>query len=201
MKNYTFGSYLGCFLVLGMGGDSALAAPPTQCATIQDGTITDDVGVPLAPGFDAFGYNYQAHQFNGTYDGVDRVLDGKYYGQTGDFVDDHFAMKWSEAWLSNKDCNGDNQLDRGAGTGGYPTTSEGWLTNHVAGDYDSDGDGTQDAHYTYFAKIAWVGPGGPLWGQFDIIQEVFNDPTGGVHGLQAKQGAPGLGLNDHWTQH
>ncbi len=53
---------------------------------------------------------------------------------------------------------------------------------------------------TYFVKIVWVGAGGSLWGQYDIIQEVYNDPVGGYHGLQIKVDAPGLGLNDHWTE-
>lgn len=106
-------------------------------------------------------------------------------------------MKWSDDWLSNKDCNVDGDLDRGApGSGGI---SQGWLTNQVEGDYDSDSDGSQDAHFTNFVKIVWVGPGGSLWGQYEIIQEVSNDPVGGLHGLQLKVGTPGFGLNDQWT--
>jgi hypothetical protein len=171
----------------------------TGCADIQSGTITDSAGNPLAVGFDQFGYNYQAHQFNGTYDSVDRVLDGKYWGTTGDFVDDKLMMKWSDAWLANVDCNGDGKLDRGLVDGNVGGISRGWETNHVEGDYDSDGNGTQDAHYTYFVKIVWVGPGGSLWGQYEVVEEVSNDSTGGTHGLQYKVGAPGFGLNDHWT--
>ncbi|MDP3935045.1 MAG: hypothetical protein Q8Q46_02435 [Candidatus Giovannonibacteria bacterium] len=173
----------------------AIAAAPV-CATIQGGTITDSAGNPIALGYDKFGYNYQAHMFNGTYDSSDRTLDGTYWGGTGDYVDDNLIMKWSDAWLSNKDCNGDGKLDRGANAGG---TSQGWLTNQNEGDYDSDGNGTQDAHYTYFTKIVWVGPGGSLWGQYQTIQEVYNDPVGGFHGLLTKIGAPGFGLNDQWT--
>lgn len=139
--------------------------------TIRDG-LTDSLGKPLVLGFDAFGYNYQAHLFNGTYDSVDRQLDGTFWGSTGDFVDDRLRMKWSDDWLSNKDCNGDGKLDRGApGSAGYPFVSQGWLTNQVEGDYDSDGDGSQDAHYAWFVKIVWVGPGGPLWGQYRIVQK------------------------------
>lgn len=165
------------------------------CTTIKDGTLTDSAGNPLVLGYDQFGYNYQAHIFNGTYDSSDRTLDGTYWGSTGDYVDDTLIMKWSDDWLSNKDCNGDGKLDRG--TSGI---SMGWLTNQNEGDYDSDGNGTQDAHYTYFSKIVWVGPGGSLWGQYKIIQEVYNDPVGGSHGLQFKVGAPGFGLNNHWTE-
>ena len=165
------------------------------CTTIQSGTLYDSLGNQLVVGFDEFGYNYQAHEFNGTYDSVDRKLDGKYYGSTGDYVDDHLSMKWSDDWLSNVDCNGDGKLDRGASG-----TSQGWLTNHVEGDYDSDGDGIQDAHYTDFVKIVWVGPGGSLWGQYDIIQDVYNDPVGGYTGIYDKLPSPGFGLNDHWTE-
>ncbi|MEK7784355.1 MAG: hypothetical protein AAB658_02870 [Chloroflexota bacterium] len=171
----------------------ALAAPGGGCATIQQGGLVDSMGNPLVIGYDQFGYNYQAHMFNGTYDSSDRVLDGTYWGDTGDYVDDHLMMKWSDDWLSNKDCNGDGKLDRGGLTG----ISQGWLTNHNEGDY-IDGDGNPQ-HYTYFVKIVWVGPGGSLWGQYEVIQEIYNDPSAGFHGLQYKAGAPGLGLNDHWT--
>lgn len=172
-----------------------------NCATIKDGNIKDSAGNPVVLGFDQFGYNYQAHLFEGTYDSSDRKLDGKYWGNTGDYVDDRLSMKWSDDWLSNKDCNGDGKLDRGSpGSSGYPTISQGWLTNGIEGDYDSDGDGTQDAHYTEFIKIVWVGPGGSLWGQYKIIQEIYNDPIGGLNGLQSKVSAPGFGLNDQWTE-
>jgi len=167
----------------------------STCTSIKDGILTDSAGNLLVMGYDQFGYNYQAHMFNGTYDSVDRKLDGKYWDSTGDYVDDMLTMKWSDDWLSNKDCDGDGKLDRGSSG-----TSQGWETNHVIGDYDSNGDGIQDAHYTDFVKVVWVGPGGSLWGQYDIIQEVYNDPVGGYHGLLVKVGAPGFGLNDHWTE-
>lgn len=172
----------------------------TGCASIQDGTITDSAGNPVTVGYDQYGYNYQAHMFNGTYDSSDRNLDGTYWGSTGDYVDDTLMMKWSDEWLSNVDCNADNKLDRGLVNGVVGGTSLGWLTNHVEGDYDSDGDSSQDAHYTYFVKIVWTGPGSPLWGEYTTIEEVYNDPVGGYNGLQYKLGAPGFGLNDHWTQ-
>ena len=169
-----------------------------SCTTIGDGLLTDSFGNQLTLGFDEFGYNYQARQFNGTYDSSDRVLDGLWFGRSGDFVDDRLSMAWSEDWLSNADCTGDGKLDRG-GRGSSSAISRGWTTNHVEGDYDSDGDGSQDAHYTYAVKIGWVGPGGSLWGEYEIIQEVYNDPVAGDHGVWYKAASPGLGLNDHWT--
>ncbi|MDP3991434.1 MAG: hypothetical protein Q8P66_00805 [Candidatus Colwellbacteria bacterium] len=190
--------FLGFIAIVAMIAlsSSAASAAPT-CATIQGGTITDTAGNPLSVGFDQYGYNYQAHLFVGTYDSSDRSLDGTYWGSTGDYVDDGLIMKWSDAWLANRDCDLNGKLDRGSAA--PYGTSQGWLTNQNEGDYDSDGDGTQDAHYTYFSKIVWVGPGGDLWGEYTIIQEVLNDPSAGFHGLQLKVGAPGFGLNDHWT--
>lgn len=171
-------------------GAGRVDAKPIGCTTIQSGTLVDSLGNTLVVGYDQFGYNYQAHMFNGTYDGFDRVFGN----DTSDFADDTLVMKWSDDWLSNQDCDGDGKLDRGASG-----ISQGWVTNHFEGDYDSDGDGSQDAHYTSFVKIVWVGPGGSLWGQYEVIQEVLNDPVAGDHGLQFKIPAPGLGLNDHWT--
>ncbi|OHA63082.1 MAG: hypothetical protein A2842_02600 [Candidatus Wildermuthbacteria bacterium RIFCSPHIGHO2_01_FULL_48_25] len=202
MKKFRFGFWfliLALVLTVGLlGAPSVLArgGPNVGCATIQGGTISDNAGNPVQVGFDQYGYNYQAHLFVGTYDAFDRVIGN----DTSDFADDSLIMKWSDAWLANVDCDGDGKLDRGLVDGVVGGISLGWLTNQNEGDYDSDGDGTQDAHYTYFVKIVWTGPGSPLWGQYTVIQEVYNDPVGGFHGLQSKVGAPGFGLNDQWTQ-
>ncbi len=163
----------------------------STCANIQSGTIIDSAGNPVQVGFDQFGYNYQAHQFVGTYDSVDRTLDNTYWGQTGDFVDDKLMMKWSDDWLANVDCNGDQRLDRGLvnGVPSLTNTSLGWLTNHVEGDY-ADANGLQ--HYTDFVKIGYTGPNSPLWGSYSVVEEVYNDPAGGFHGLY-DIADPGLG--------
>lgn len=178
------------------GNETAWENSNAGCANIQDGTILDSSGNPITTGYDQYGYNYQAHLFNGTYDSSDRKLDGKYWGQTGDYVDDNLMMKWSDEWIANVDCNGDDKLDRGLVNGVVGGYSMGWLTNQVEGWYDSDGDGSQDAHYTYFAKIVWVGPGGSLWGSFEVVMENYQDPLGMSHFHEV---APGFGLNDHWT--
>lgn len=190
---------LGFALLIGivyLGQYAPVDAGKKTCATIQSGSIVDSFGNPLSVGQDEFGYNYQAHSFNGTYDSSDRQIDGTYFGSTGDFVDDRLAMKWSDPWLSNLDCNGDNLLDRGLENGVVGGTSKGWLTNHIEGEYiDVNGD---SQHYTYMTKIGWTGPGSPLWGEYTVQQEVYNDPAGGITGL-AQKGTPGLGQNDQWT--
>ncbi|MFH1294996.1 MAG: hypothetical protein ABIH84_00195 [bacterium] len=150
--------------------DKAEAAP-SGCTSIQSGLIYASTGEVLTTGYDQFGYNYQAHLFNGTYDSVDRKLDGKYWGSTGDYVDDRLRMKWSDDWLANVDCNGDGKLDRGLVNGVVSGISMGWETNHVEGEY-LDADGVAQ-HYTYFAKIVYVGPGGSLWGAYEIVLEVY----------------------------
>ena len=163
-----------------------------NCATIQDGTITDKAGNPLVIGYDQYGYNYQAHIFNGFVGNYSRPAVPVTSG-------DKLVMKWSDAWLANVDCNGDHWLDRGLVNGVVTGVSKGWETNHFTGYYDSDNDGTLDAHYTDFVKIVYTGTGSPLWGSYTLIEEVYNDPVSGFNGLLTKIGIPGFGLNDQWT--
>jgi hypothetical protein len=197
LRNLVFSAVL-VFVVTFIFGASGTSAQ--QCYKIKDGNITNSAGNPLVLGFDQFGYNYQARMFNGTYDSVDRVLDGKYWGATGDYVDDNLIMKWSDDWLSNMDCNLDGKLDRGGSTG----ISKGWETNQVEGDYiGSDND---SHHYTYFAKIVWVGPvpagtdpwaATRLWNEYAIIEEVYNDPFGGFHGVDRSTLAKPAGFGNY----
>src|SRR3990167_4732886 len=50
-----------------------------------------------AGGFDQYGYNDTARIFSGPADGVDRVLDGKVWGDPT-YANDHLVMKWNKAW-------------------------------------------------------------------------------------------------------
>lgn len=167
------------------------------CTKIQSGLLLSSNGDVLETGFDKYGYNYQAHEFNGTYDSSDRNLDGTYwgsaswtYGGVTYYASTSLSMKWSDDWLSNVDCNGDLKLDRGLVNGVASGTSKGWLTNHEVGEY-SDANGFH--HYSYFVKIGYVGDGlGDLWGSYTLLQEVYNDPYGGFHGV-THYADPGLG--------
>ena len=180
---------------------SALAGKPGDCATIQSGSIKDSAGNPLTVGYDQFGYNYQAHMFNGRYCDYDRVIGG-------DYCDVNLIMQWNDAWLSNKDCDGDGKLDRHYGYEGY-IGSGAWETNHQWGTYV--GDDGETCRWNYFVKIVavpedailtdgiWytadgteIGP--VIWGAFAIIQEVSNDPCDGYHGVEYLSPAgPGFG--------
>jgi hypothetical protein len=162
-----------------------------DCVSIQEGGLFDSQGNPILPGYDDWGYNYQAHIFNGYYGNYTRppvpVEEG-----------DNLQMKWNDAWLSNTDCNGDGLLDRHYGFDTY-IGSGAWLTNHMSGTYEDINGNT--CHWTYFVKIiaapadAYKSSGiwyaadnteiGPvIWGSFAIIQQVENDPCAGIHGIQ-----------------
>lgn len=186
---------------------SASLAQAQSCVKIQAGTLLASDGItPLRTGYDQWGYNYQAHMFNGLAVNYGRPVPPLTEGT------ENLVMKWSDDWLANVDCNGDGKLDRGLDvkTGLSDDNSKGWVTNHYEGDYEgTDG---ELHHYTYFAKIVWVGPatspdpwggevtaGNPtgrrIWGVYAIIEEIQTDPYGEYGGrLKAdKLVPPGLG--------
>jgi hypothetical protein len=201
-------------------------AKPLNCTTIQDGVLTYSTGHylegnPLIAGYDIFGYNYQAHMFNGSY--ANAYLGGAgfppYEGDdevylaenptaashwTWPYRDVQVVMKWNDAWLSNMDCDIDGKLDRPDDYIG----SGAWETNHQWGEYEFNG---ETCEWDYFCKIVavptdvtliggiWytddgteIGP--EIWGSFAIIQEVSNDPCAGEEGILYKSPAgPGFG--------
>ena len=181
-------------------------APEEKCATIQGGTIMAKDGVTvLTLGYDVYGYNYQAHIFNGRYCDYDRVTGG-------DYCDVTLVMKWSDTWLSNKDCNGDGKLDRGYDCDPIDANSsacEGaWCTNHQSGEYEKDG---KTCKWTYFVKIVkapgdavaidgvWYAADGTkigevIWSAYAIVQQVENDACASIYGAQyISPVGPGLG--------
>lgn len=164
----------------------------TACTKIQDGTLLTSDGVVITTGYDQWGYNYQAHMFNGGY--CDAYRDAAWCQP---YKDVDLIMKWNDAWLANVDCVGDGLLDRHFGFSSY-VGSGAWETNHQSGSYELDG---QICNWSYFVKIIaapadgyfdggnWysadgveIGPA--IWGDFAIIQQVENDPCAGINGLQ-----------------
>lgn len=187
-----------------------------ECTTIQDGVLTASTGELLTTGYDEWGYNYQARAYNGRYCDFRRGEPGWWDAH----CDVDLAMKWNDAWLSNMDCTGDGKLDRYYDYSSY-VGSGAWLTNHQSGVYEAeDKNGKLKLfHWTYFVKIVAVpsdavlgdenqgqNPGywynaegteiGPvIWGDFAVIQRVYNDPNEGAHGKLYKSPAgPGFGI-------
>ena len=194
----------------------ALAGNP-NANTIPGGQIVDTAGNPVTTGFNPYGYNYQAHLFAGSYFNVYAAAAGfpPYEGDTTDYLaanplaatfwawpyrDVQLNMKWNDAWISNKDLDGDHLLDRHPGYASY-IGSGAWETNHMWGVND---DGTT---FNDFVKIVAVPAdavlnngiwytadgteiGADIWGQFAIILEVYNDHDTGDHGLLTNPPAP-----------
>ena len=182
----------------------------------------------LKTGYDIYGYNYQAHLFVGSYANVYLGGYGypPYEGDTDAYyqrlVDEGCAatvelaaakmngvwcwpyrdiwlnMKWNDAWLSNKDCDGDGKLDRHYGFDSY-IGSGAWETNHMRGE-DEDGkwvyfvkivavpeDAYSDGGIWYTADGTEIGP--VIWGEFAIIQEV----SSGEGATYVSPSGPGFG--------
>ena len=129
-------------LALIVVGCTTSVAPPTEqneldkakfdkpeCTTIQDGTLLTSDGEVITTGYDEWGYNYQAHMFNGGY--CDAYRDAAWCQE---WKEDYLIMKWNDAWLSNKDCDEDGLLDRHFGYDSY-IGSGAWCTNHQWGSY------------------------------------------------------------------
>ncbi|MCK5246127.1 hypothetical protein KAR02_04475 [Candidatus Bipolaricaulota bacterium] len=173
------------------------------CTTIRSGELLASDGSVIQTGYDEWGYNYQAHLFNGMYCESYRNA-----AWCQPYADVHLSMKWNDAWLSNMDCDGDGLLDRHFGYDSY-IGSGAWLTNHQSGEYENEAG--EICKWNYFVKIVaapadavveegnWytadgteIGP--VIWGAFAIIQQVENDPCAGLHGIQyLSPTRPGLG--------
>ena len=141
---------------------SGVAAKPSSdtCIYIRDGILQYATGHylegdPLTMGYDVFGYNYQGHIFQSSYANAYLGRPGSglppYTGDDSSYLAaypsaaSHWAwpyrniqlqMKWNDAWLANKDCNGNEVLDRASDppVGTY-IGSGAWLTNHAEGTY------------------------------------------------------------------
>ena len=174
------------------------AIKPGKCTKIKEGTLVGSDGVTLTVGYNQWGYNYQAQMFNGGY--CDAYRNAAWCQE---WADVELIMKWNDAWLNNKDCDGDGLLDRYYGHTSY-IGSGAWLTNHQRGSYEQDG---EVCEWDYFVKIVaapedaivvngnWIAANGKeigpvIWGSFATIQEVENDPCAGVEGIQYLSEAP-----------
>ena len=193
---------LSCLALIFAFSGNVIAGPKVKCATIQSGKLLASDGTVIVIGYDDWGYNYQGRIFNGMY--CDAYRDAAWCQP---YKEDKLSMKWNDAWLSNKDCDGDGSLDRHYGFDTY-IGSGAWLTNHMSGTYFDEG---QECQWVYFVKIVavpadayelngvWytsddVEIGSVIWGSFAVIMEVSNDTCTGEHGVQYHSPVgPGLG--------
>lgn len=173
----------------------ASARDTNRCATILGGTIHTSDGEPITLGFDAWGYNYQAHLFVGEYCDVSRgnvACNEEYAGVS-------LLMAWNDAWLSNRDCDGDGLLDRHFGHPSY-IGSGARLTNHLMGSYELDGRTCHwRQHYLFTAAPSdaelvdgiWYDAEGEelgpmIWNEFVQRAGPLHDPCGGASQQRAR---------------
>lgn len=201
MKKFLFLLVAGVFLSF-FASTAMAKGPKDSCNTIQSGTLLASDNSIIGLGYDQWGYNYQANMFNGKY--CDAYRDAAWCQP---YKNDNLSMKWNDAWLSNKDCDGDKLLDRHYGFNSY-RGSGAWLTNHMSGEYEQDG---KTCKWTYFVKIAaapsdatlnggiWYASNGlefgqSIWGEFAVTQEISNDECAGDKGLYyLNEFGPGFG--------
>ena len=193
--------------------------PKSACTTIQDQELTySDSGEIIPLGFDKWGYNYQGRMFNGWYWNNQRPEPP--YTDEQSLIDAEksttwLIMKWSDEWLSNKDCNEDGLLDRGYSCDSVNADSSAcdgsWLTNHQFGSYEEGG---ETCYWNYFVKMVYVNPdnaypevdqedgvnywytndgekiGSVIWGAYARILQIYNDPCAGETGVENKFETP-----------
>ena len=139
---------LSVFFVAAVSLFMLMASPVfSACLTIQDRVLFNSAGELISPGYDQWGYNYEARMFNGGY--CDSYRDAAWCQP---YADVNLIMKWNDAWLSNRDCDGDRLLDRHFGFATY-RGSGAWLTNHQSGKVEVNG---KQRQWTYFVKIVAV---------------------------------------------
>lgn len=178
---------------------------PQQILTYSEGYYLAGQLIPL--GFDVYGYNYQAHKFKGYYVNAYLNSDGfpPYTGDAEAYVaanpdvvnlsywadhDTWLEMAWNDAWISNKDSDGDGILDRHYGTPDY-RGSGAWLTNHLWGQNEDGSRWNTFAMFVaaplsatavdgvwYDARGRKIGP--VIWDSFAIVLEV-TDTSSNCH--------------------
>jgi len=193
-----------CYLLLA-GISDAKKNGNNSCTTIQDGVLKDSAGNLLTTGYDKWGYNYQAHMFNGLYWNYSRP-EPPWTKETLEEAGKSttwLVMKWNDAWLSNKDCDGDGKLDRHLGHDSY-RGSGAWETNHQFGTYEDENGKIQK--WNYFVKIVsaptdaytatnedgvlmyygadHIEIGSVIWTHHARILQVYNDTGTGEHGVE-----------------
>jgi hypothetical protein len=168
------------------------AGAKKACTPISSGKLSFN-GKPVTLGVNENGFNYQAHK-------------ARFFTQNGTWWF-YTHMKWNDAWISNADCGGDDELDRHYGYDDF-VGSGAWVIVHYYGGYEKDGttcdwdetikvvavpEGAYKVGGVYYtADGEEIGPTSTEMADngFATIQKVLNDPC---HGLEGKQ----IGSPDH----
>ena len=153
------------------------------CVTIQQGTLVYQsgylAGYPLQVGVDPYGYNYQAHSYNGSY--FNAYANGSGLPPYNGDDTAYLSYVGSGAWLTNHN--------------GWEVTvgKHGKQANEFIKIVAIPATAVVGAPASYFGEqTVYVDNkvmGDQLWGEFAVIQYVLNDPSNGDHGLRLKSEA------------
>lgn len=162
------------------------------CVKIKDGILRTSDGELIVLGFDRWGYNYQSHIFKGF------PINANRQGEPVTDGDVKVIIRWNDAFLSNKDCDGDGILDVHFGHDSY-IGSWAWLSNRFYGTYEgADG---RTHHWWHFILIAAKPDEGfsceehhmtDIGGGFCQVIDKFHDPYGGYTADQLPFVDPGI---------
>jgi len=212
---------VACTCALAVPAWAAGSGQARNCVELGEGIINYPAGhylagKPVPVGFDPYGYDFSSHLFFGSYANAYLGADGlpPYEGDDEPYLAAHpqaeklwywplrrteLRMSWTEAWLSNRDCDGDQRLDRHRGFHSY-LASGAELTNHIAG-------GEGEARWVHFSRMVaapagaklrggrWYGSDGTLlgpaiWGSFAVassratgVEALFVRPVGAAEGI------------------
>ncbi len=196
MRNLIF--VLLVVVVVAVGAIVVFAKPGEDpCRTIPSKELSR-WGEALSPGIDSWGYNYQAHGFNGAY--CDHYRDFR-PGHPGNaacqaaYSGLKLQMRWNNEYLSNKDCTGEGYLDTHPNFPSY-LNSGAALTATLRGSYQHNNQACElDYTIKIFAypKAAYMSEGswytidgkelGPvLWEHFVIIRELEKNSCNAING-------------------
>lgn len=154
-----------------MAGKVKEIVKPNKCATIQNSTLYTNPEVPklITTGHDQWGYNYQAHMFKGTCDTSQGLCESSFLNNF------NLTIRWSDAWLSNQDCDNDLYLDRHFGHDTYQGSGA-WITNRQSGSYFDEQ--VNLCKWRYFVKVEAVPLEAYQGGNVDIYYTADDEEIG-----------------------
>lgn len=163
---------------------TAMSPSATISASSAKNTCTLINGNVVATGFDEFGYNRCARNFNGTFGGWCAKM-GQAPDCAGVLGSTKLIMKWNAGW------------DLGNFEGWTSASYDAWLDNEIRGNYL---DGTPfsehfkthwDAGCTASGGVTSSNGGTCIWGLFEVLMDQGTE--GGVHTWWAKLSPAGFG--------
>ena len=176
-------------------GGTAQAKEKDKCTKIKSDKLTISDDKQINTGYDKWGYNYETHLFKGTYC---NAFQNSQWCQP--WKNDQLSLRWNDQWLSNRDCDGDRELDRYREHSSY-IGSGAWLRGHQSG--ISESENGEKCAWNYFMKII-AKPnkdfdcndqgGEEIWGDFCKFSNIDNEKCAEKSKIGLDEKIPSLGV-------